>query len=163
MNILKNLNKRLLLIDGNPCYGGEDLVKQVIETSPISLPQDYIEFLKEFSGDADSLGIELKVSIPGDETGTRSLSFYSAQFALEKHEEYKVFSAPLYDEIIDSIWLIGDDLGDLLYFYGEGNDGFGLYVSDAGALSFEDADKISSTLTELLVNGAGIDTAIWRS
>lgn len=161
MNILENLNERLLLIDGNPCYGGEDIVRQVIETSPISLPEDYTEFLKEFSGE-ENFGVEIKVIIPDNEDSTLSLGFYSAQTALDKYKEYKEYSAPLYDDIIDKIWLVGDDVGDLLYFYGEGKDGFGLYVADAGALSLEDADKIADTLTDLLVKGIGINTAIWN-
>jgi hypothetical protein len=161
MNILENLNERLLLIDGKPCYGGEDGIRQVIQSSPISLPDDYIEFLKEISGE-ENFGIEIKVIIPNAENGERSLSLYSAQFALCKYKEYKEDSAPLYDDIIDKIWLVGDDLGDLLYFYGEGKDGFGLYVAEAGSLFLENADKIADTLTDFLVKGIGIDTAIWN-
>ena len=45
---------------------------------------------------------------------------------------------------------------------GEGKEGFGLYVADAGALSLDDADKIADSLTDLLVHGVGIDTAVWN-
>lgn len=93
---------------------------------------------------------------------TLSLWIFSAQLALEKYREYKIDSAPIYDDIIDQIWLIGNDLGDLLYFYGNGKDGFGLYVAEAGSLCFEDADKIADTLTDFLVKGVGIDTAFWN-
>lgn len=44
--------------------------------------------------------------------------------------------------IIRKTWIIGGDLGDLVYFYGEGKDGFGLYRGDAGGLGFEYAEKI---------------------
>jgi len=162
MNILENLNERLQIVDGNPCRGGEEIVKQVVETSPILLPEDYLKFLKEISGKTDGqeqiLGPELGVK---KDDGMLSIYIFSAQTALEIHTEYKIYSAPVYDDIIDMIWLIGNDLGDLLYFYGEGKDGYGLYVSEVGALCFEDADKIADTLTDFLVKGIGINTALW--
>lgn len=167
MNILENLNERLLLIDGNPTYGGEDTVRRVMETSPIPLPEDYIVFLKEISGDISdkNRGVEIKVIIPDNEDSTLSLAFYSAQAALEK---YQYFSEPfcnhIYDDVIDKIWPIGCDLGDLLYVYGDGKEGFGLYVVEEGCLTggLVDADKIADSLTDLLVKGIGIDTAIWN-
>lgn len=57
-------------------------------------------------------------------------------------------------------WMIGDDVGDLIYFYGEGNGGFGIYRAEAGALDINDSDKIADSLTEFLVEGVGIDVAI---
>ncbi len=162
MNILENLNDRIQIVDGVPSYGGEDAVKQVVETSPIDLPEDYIEFLKSISGQAsdeeENVGLEFEVKV---KDYTLSLWIFSAQHALEKYREYKIYSAPIYDSIIDRIWLIGNDLGDLLYFYGNGEDGFGLYVAEAGSLDFKDADKIADTLTDFLVKGVGIDTAFW--
>ena len=139
------------------------------ECSPISLPEDYIEFLREISGDTseENVGVEIRLIVPDDEDSTLSMAFYSAQDALEKYKEYKELSAPLYDKIIDKIWIIGDDIGDLVYFYGNGKDGFGLYVDEIGALtphSLEDstgAEKIADTITDLLVKGIGINTALW--
>ena len=156
MGILENLNERLEIVDGDPAYGGEDAVKKVVETSPIPLPEDYIEFLKEISGERSDgeeiLGPEFGVK---DEGG--SIWIFSAQRALVNREE---FSHPAYDDIIGKIWLIGNDLGDLVYFYGEGKDGFGLYRDEAGGLGFKYADKIADTITDFLVHGIGIDTAI---
>jgi len=54
-------------------------------------------------------------------------------------------------------WLIGDDVGDLMYFYGEGDEGFGIYKAEAGALDISDSSKIADSLTDLLVNGVGLD------
>ena len=162
MNILDHLNEKIQLVDGAPCYGGEDAVKQVVATSPISLPEDYLAFLRSISGAADdedeNAGVEFEVTVKDD---ALSLWIFSAQFALEKYAEYKEDAAPLYDDIIDKIWPVGNDLGDLLYFYGEGKDGFGLYVAEEGALFLESADKIADTLTDFLVKGTGIDTAFW--
>lgn len=167
MSIVENLNKRLEIIDGEPCQGGEDAVKQVIEASPVPLPQDYIEFLKEISGTTDEqeecYGLELGAKAPdsADNEYEGSLWIFSAQAALNTHTEYKIDSAPLYDDIIDKIWLIGNDLGDLLYFYCKGKDGFGIYREEAGSLvDLNQAEKIADTLTDFLVGGTGIDTAI---
>lgn len=169
MKILENLHERLELIDGNPVYGGEETVRQVAECSPIPLPEDYIEFLREISGDTseENVGVEIRLIVPDDEDSTLSMAFYSAQDALETYKEYKELSAPLYDGIIDKIWIIGDDIGDLVYFYGNGKDGFGLYVDEIGALTpysldaSVGAEKIADTITDLLVKGIGIDTALW--
>ncbi len=160
MNILENLNHRIQIVDRARGYGGEDVVKQVVEASSIHMPKQYTVFLKAISGQADdgeeNVGLEFEVEV---EDYTLSLWIFSAQHALEKYREYKIYSAPIYDDIIDRIWLIGNDLGDLLYFYGDGKDGFGLYVAEAGSLDFEHADKIADTLTDFLVKGVGIDTA----
>ena len=166
MSILENLNERLQIIDGDSCHGGETAVKQVTETSPIPLPQDYIEFLMEISGSTDNegecYGPELGVREPGsaEDEYEASIWIFSAQAALNTYTEYKVDAAPDYDDIIDKIWIIGNDLGDLLYFYCEGEDGFGIYREEAGSLGTDQAEKIADTLTDFLVKGTGIDTAI---
>ena len=161
-NILDNLNHKFKIIDGEPCCGGKEIIEKVLKTCPIQLPGDYIEFLEVISGQTndgkESLGLEFEVEVQDD---TLSLFILSAQQALEKYEEYKIFSSPIYDYIIDQIWIIGDDLGDLLYFYGEGKEGFGIYVAEDGALSFENADKVADNLTDFLVKGIGIDIAFW--
>lgn len=56
--------------------------------------------------------------------------------------------------------MIGDDLGDFVYYYAEGKQGFGLYRDEAGILYIEKADKIADSLTDLLINGVEIDVAI---
>ena len=77
MKILENLHERLELIDGNPIYGGEETVKQVAECSPIPLPEDYIEFLREISGDTseENVGVEIRLIVPDDEDSTLSMAF----------------------------------------------------------------------------------------
>lgn len=150
MNILKNLNNRLSTVDGAACYGGEEDVKKVISETPIHLPEDYIEFLKEISG-GDDVGISFLV-----DDGEAEIAIWNASMALEKRDE---FSAPYLQDFMEKTWLVGDDLGDLVYFYGEGKDGFGLYRVGAGILSIVDAVKIADSLTDFLVKGVGIDVA----
>lgn len=71
----------------------------------------------------------------------------------------EIFSQPASQTFLSNAWLFGNDLGDLVYFFGTGKDGFGLYRTFAGPLSLEHAEKISDTLTDFLVNGVGIDIA----
>ncbi len=49
--------------------------------------------------------------------------------ALEILEE---FNQTFNQEFISNAWLFGNDLGDLVYFFGTGKDGFGLYRTSAG-------------------------------
>lgn len=147
MNIIENINKKLVFDKDEICAGGENDIKEVIRISPVSLPEDYIEFLRQISGE-DSYGPEFEVEDEG-----LSIWIWSAKVALESLEE---FNNP---NFVSNVWLFGNDLGDLVYFFGTGKDGFGLYRTSAGCLSFEHAEKISDTLTDFLVNGVGIDIA----
>ena len=149
MNIIENINERLVFDRDEICAGGGKDIEEVIRVSPVPLPKDYLEFLKQISG--DDYGPEFEVKDEG-----LSIWIWSAKMALEKLSE---FDHPFNQKFISKAWMVGNDLGDLVYFYGEGKDGFGLYRTSAGALGFEWADKISDTLTDFLVNGIGIDIA----
>lgn len=151
MDILKNLNHRLSLVEGAACQGGEEDIKKVISESPVQLPEDYIEFLKCISG-GDDVGVSFQV----DDT-RMEIWIFNAHMTLEKRKEFYAYFG---DDFFESIWLIGNDLGDLVYFYGVGKDGFGIYRDEAGSLCFEDAIKIADTLTDFLVKGVGIDVAL---
>ena len=148
MNIIENINKKLVFDKDEICAGGENDIEEIIRISPVPLPKDYIEFLKDVSGE-DSYGPVFEVEDEG-------LSIWSAKMALEKLEE---FNQPFNQKFISNAWLFGNDLGDLVYFFGTGKDGFGLYRTSAGCLALENAEKISDTLTDFLVNGVGIDIA----
>ena len=151
MDILKNLNERLSIVEGEACFGGEDYVNKVLNMSPIKLPTDYIEFLKNISGGNDT-GVSFIVDNEESE-----INIWNAEIAIQKHDE---FYEPDPDNFFDKIWLVGDDLGDLIYFYGEGKDGFGLYRDEVSTMCFQDAEKIADSLTDFLVKGIGIDIAI---
>lgn len=151
MNILENLNQRLVIDDGQMCYGGEEDIKKIIDKTPIVLPDDYLEFLRNISGRGE-LGIVFSVDGGGD-----VINIWSAQMTLLKWSEFDIDASK---EFMEHAWLIGDDLGDLVYFYGNGRDGNGLYRTSAGVMSFTYAEKIADSLTEFLVDGVGIDVAI---
>ena len=150
MDILGTINERLVFDPDDICPGGEDDIAEVIRLSPVSLPDDYLDLLRQVSG-GDSCGPEFEVEDEG-----LSISIWSAGMALEKLEE---FDRPANRGFLGKAWLFGDDLGDLVYFYGDGKDGFGLYRSSAGRPGFENAEKIAGTLTAFLVDGTGIDIA----
>lgn len=149
MNIIENINERLVFDREEICAGGEQDVEEVIRVSPVALPEDYIELLKEISGE-DSFGPEFEVKGEGF-----SIWIWSAQMALEKLEE---FNQPFNRDFISKVWLFGNDLGDLVYFYGIGKDGLGLYRTFDSCI-IEEGEKISDTFTDFLVNGVGIDIA----
>jgi len=150
MNIIENINKRLIFDESEICAGGENDIEEIMRVSPIPLPKDYIEFLKQVSGE-DSYGPEFEI-----DGGGLSIWIWSAKMALEKRKE---FDWPFNQKFISKAWIFGNDLGDLVYFFAEGKEGFGLYRTSAGTLGLEWADKISDTLTDFLVNGVGIDIA----
>lgn len=150
MNIIEHINERLAFDKDEICAGGEKDIEEIIRISPIPLPEDYIDFLKQTSGE-DSYGPEFIVD--DDEA---SIWIWSANMALEKLSE---LNQPSNQAFFSNAWLFGNDLGDLVYFFGNGKDGFGLYRTSAGRLSVQSAEKISDTLTDFLVNGVGIDIA----
>lgn len=53
MGILEHLNDKIQIIDRTPWDGGDDVVRQLVKTSPISLPEDYIDLVKTISGRID--------------------------------------------------------------------------------------------------------------
>lgn len=150
MNILEHVHERLTFDKDEVCPGGEQDIEKVIGISPIPLPQDYINFLGEISGEG--------YPGPGFQVDGNGLCIWiwSAEMALLKLEE---FDEPYNQEFLSDVWLFGNDLGDLVYFFGTGKDGFGLYRTEDGTLSLEYSEKIADTLTDFLVKGIGIDIA----
>lgn len=154
MDILKNLNHRLTIsnTEWTPCYGGEKIVKKVLSKSPIQLPEDYITFLNSISG-GDDFGISFIVD------GTKfQISVWDAEAALEELEEFLETLSE--EDCFRDIWCIGDDVRDLVYFYAEGKEGFGLYKADRCSTCIDGAEKVADTLTDFLVKGIGLDVPI---
>ncbi len=157
MDILRNLSHRLSYDEADLCPGGEEDIEKVIAQSPVPLPEDYLALLKEISGEG-SWGIEFGLK-NGDENSTLCISIYSAYGALEKCGDWEFFGERANKEFFSKVWVFGDDLGDLIYFFGEGQEGFGLYVTEDGVCDLKSSHKLADTLTDLLVHGVGIDAA----
>lgn len=52
------------------------------------------------------------------------------------------FAHSVKEHFTSGVWLIGDDSGDLVYFYGPGKDACGVYLAEAGSPGFENACNI---------------------
>ena len=69
---------------------------------------------------------------------TLTIFIWSASYSLDKLDELS--EAIPDDEFFDNAWMIGDDLGDFVYYYAKGNEGFGLY-RDEGAYVLKERKK----------------------
>ena len=154
VSIIDNINKQLKFDKDEVYPGGKEIIKQIVEKAPIQLPADYYEFLSCISGTGNIGSIEFEIESDDEDIGNIPICLWSANRALSMQNE---FAHSMKENFISKVWFIGDDLGDMVYFYGFGNDGFGVYFVEAGSLGFEYAYKIADTLTDFLVNGAGID------
>ena len=94
--------------------GGKEDIEEIVRVSPVDLPEDYLEFLKQISGE-DSFGPEFELKDDG-----ASIWIRSAGMALEKFEE---FNEPFNKDFLEKAWLFGNDLGDSVYFFGTGKNG----------------------------------------
>lgn len=146
MSIIDNINEQLVF-DKNEVYpGGEEIIQKIVKRTPIQLPADYYEFLRCISGEGNR-GAVVFVAKSG------LVAIWSAENAFGMQDEFSY----LLEVYNSKVWFIGNDVGDLIYFYGQGKDGFGIYRAEDCDL--ESADKIADTLTDFLVNGIGIDIA----
>lgn len=145
-DMINELNERFSIVQKEDIKSGVKGISKMLAISPIKLPDDYISFLKHISGEG-CFGVWLEAD------GRYPLWLFSATEAISKMEDYKSF--------LDNIWLIGNDLGDAVYFYQKSETGIGIYYeSDIGAMGAPDnpkPQKVADTLTDFLVNGIGID------
>ena len=56
-----------------------------------------------------------------------------------------------------NVIIIGDDMGDSLFLYGEANEGLGLYLADAGAFHKDDYIKLADSISDFFCKGIGIE------
>jgi len=142
MRFLDNLSSLLEVVGtkDKQSVTNEDINK-LMQLSSIKIPDDYLSFLREINGlelESIELGYTLYLwSVQEIEF------FYQDQGRILKMEK---------DTLI-----IGDDLGDLCLFYGNGNEGFGIYYSEMSGIFYQRAHKVCDSLTELLIEGKGLD------
>lgn len=99
-----------------------------------------MDFLKEIMG----------VALVIDDYPT--FEFWCVADILNQKRDYPCLEENLPDSLV-----IGTDMGDFLFLYGHGKEGFGLYYVENSCVTYEDAKKIANTLTEFLVDGVGFD------
>lgn len=138
MNLLNKLNSRFSVGANEPASSEDDLQK--LKTfSQIELPSDFVSIVREMT--------EVEVVVDND----RYFRIWSPSGCIEMNEEYEI------QNYIPNSLAIGDDEGGSALILMTGNKGFGLYKVGFGDLSSEDAEYISASLEELLVNGIGAE------
>lgn len=140
MNILNNLKENINL-EVNDKASSELEIEEMIINSPIKIPNEFIEMLREKS--------ELELSINRD----KILRIWGASGCIEMNEAYNI------QKYLPRSWAIGDDEGGYAIVYAIGDDDeTGVY-----AVSFSDLDDnekifIAPSLFDFLTKGTGITT-----
>lgn len=112
-------------------------IQKVVDVSPIELPSEYISFLKEIG----------RATISEDSYDVVMNFWNTSQI-----EEW-LRTSPQFAKTIPTGIPIGDDLGDILYYYGNGNGSWGYYAVEKGSGNFyEDAYKFSNSLVDFLTS-----------
>ena len=106
-------------------------IQNVNNLSPIVLPSDYLEFIENVG----SISLIYEDAL--------IISFWD----VEKIKDWSITSK--FSANVPKGIGIGDDLGDMLYYYGEGKDGVGYYVVEKGSEDYlSKAFKFSNSLYE---------------
>lgn len=124
MNILSNMNSKFI-IEAYDRASTELEVKEMIETSPIVIPKEYIEIIKEKS--------EVEISICGE----KIFRIWGALGCIEMNEVHCI------QEYLPDVWAIGDDEGEFLIVYSSGINGTGIY-----AVLFSDLEEDAKNYSE---------------
>lgn len=153
MSFIANLNSKIRFEGEKEGFLGttDGEIEQLKEFSDIELPQDYIAFLKQYGGE-DGIVFVLPHGL---------LALWDIESVLAQKEMFNYkFDGSFENSFPDNskILLIGDDIGDLILFYGYGKEGFGLYFDEFASMCYESAVKVSNTITELLIDGIGVDS-----
>lgn len=138
MSLLNKLNSRFSVGSREPAASEADL-QELQNFSQIELPQDFVSIILEMT--------EVEILIDND----KYFRIWSPSGCIEMNEEYEI-----QNYIPDSL-AIGDDEGGSALILMTGNKGFGLYKIGFGDLDKDEAEYISASLEELLVNGVGAE------
>lgn len=141
MNILNNLDEKIH-VEVADTASTELEIDEMIVKSPIEIPYEYIEIIREKS--------ELEISVNND----KILRIWGASGCIEMNEAYNI------QKYLPKAWAIGDDEGGYAIIYAQGTDGIGVY-----AVSFSDLDDneklyIAPSLFDFMVKGVGINAFI---
>lgn len=139
IKILNNLNENVN-IKISDTASSESEIKQMLTKSPIKIPNEYPEIIRERS--------ELEIDV----CGNKILRIWSAAGCIELNEAYNI------QKYLSQTWAIGDDEGGYTIIYAKGESDIGLY-----AVSFSDLDDnekifLAPSLYDFLVKGIGVNT-----
>lgn len=120
----------------------EDDLKIIANIADITLPKMYKDVLEE--GVIYTLGIKETSIIIG--------------FCHPATIKNLDVNYPFFKEDVKKGIIFATDLGDLIYYYGEGKEGMGLYLVEAGVGDFfNEAIKFADSFDDFFIDGKGID------
>jgi hypothetical protein len=141
MNFLNDLSS-MYKIDAKQPQATEDEINLLQRFSPIEVPQDYLEIVRQ------ATEIEINVN------NQKYIRIWKPTGCIEMNEDYHI------QEYIPDSLAIGDDEGGSTLIYLNGTEGFGLYITGFGDLDADDAVKLAPNLRDLLVDNVGLDTLL---
>lgn len=145
MSLLSHLHPRLKLVDPHP-PDSEECIQDVVDFSPIPVPQDFIEVMREASDE------QFSVEIPGEDPSY--FSIWGADSCLEMNENYHV------QEDLGEALAIGDNGGSEMLILIPGATPPGLYRIHMSNLDIDEASYICPSLTDLLAHADNISN-VW--
>lgn len=141
MTVLEKLSNTFLVDEIEPPATLEE-IERLQKFSNIDIPLDFIELM--------SLGTEIEIKVKNE----IYIRFWGPAGCVDMNEAYQV------RKYFPNSLAIGDDEGGGALIYLLGVDGFGIYYSRFSDLDIEGAVKISSSLTEFLIENEGVDTLL---
>ena len=153
MDFINNMNKKIKVWEGSldsPMKAAPEQIEKLKNSAPFKLPEDYIDFLLN----TPDVVLASYIKDENEEHNGSTLNFYSMEELLERNEECESYKMNPEEDI----FVIGDELGDLVLLYGEGKNGFGIYYCEESCLDFDTAEYVCDSITNMLINGKGLDT-----
>lgn len=141
MRMFSELNKDFS-IEVSSDASKEDEIKELINFSPIRIPNEYLELIRQKA--------ELEINVQG----RKYLRIWGANGCIEMNEVYYI------QKYIPRSLAIGDDEDGNAIMYADGKSGFGVYVVAFNDLDPNEMIFISHSLEDLLVFAKGVEKII---
>lgn len=138
MSILQELSNKYR-IDASKPASNEEEIKKLVEFSNISIPEDFLEVIRELT--------EIEINVNGE----KYIRIWGADGCIDMNDAYSI-----QDNIPNSL-AIADDEGGNALIYTTGNQGFGIYVIAFNDLDIDELQYVAGSLSELLKENIGID------
>lgn len=138
MSILKDLSNNYR-IDANKLASNDEEIKNLIKSSEIEIPEDFLEIIREQT--------EIEINVDGK----KYIRIWGADGCIEMNDAYNIQAN------IPNSLAIADDEGGNALIYTTGEKGFGLYVIAFNDLDVDELQYVASSLSNLLIKNIGID------
>ncbi len=117
----------------------ESDIEKLVEFSPIAVPEDYLEIVREAT--------EVEIDVDGG----AFLRIWGAAESVAMNEDYEV------QRYLPQGLAVGDDGGGNAVIYLNSGSSSGVFLCDFGALDEEEMRFLASSLEDLLTRGIGIE------